>query len=266
MNLWIVLLGIGVVAVCFVLVPVGIATLRAYRYPRRLRCPQSGTSASVQVDAIGAATSELTGAQRLRVTACSRWPRAWGCRQQCVVEEVEEVRGRAAGAAAPGRRTILVALDGTPEAEAAVEEAAAIARVEGARLRLLWTSHAPSDIRSAQGVVAYADQEEERVRLEALAYLKCVADRLPGLRVERVVRLGEPAREIVAEAQSSAADIIVVAARDGLTNPEWSRLVDGVTRATTIPVVHVPCADRATVTFVGGDAGAGGPEWGDPGR
>jgi nucleotide-binding universal stress UspA family protein len=235
MNLWIVLLAMGIVALVFVLVPVAVATFRAYRKPLQLPCPMAGTPASIQVDAAGAAFSELRGAQRLRVMACSRWPRAWGCRQQCVAGD----GAHALGGASRTSRTILVALDGTPERETAVAEAAAIAQAEGARLRLLWTSRVPAEVLASNRVVAYADQEEERVALEAYAYLKCLADRLPGIAVDPMVRFGEPAEEIVAEAAAAGVDLIALATPEDVADPAWAGVADAVARATTIPIMRV---------------------------
>jgi nucleotide-binding universal stress UspA family protein len=134
-----------------------------------------------------------------------------------------------------------VPVDGTPQAEAALEEAAALARAEGARLRLLWTSPAPPELEARGRVIAFRDQEEARVAMEASAYLRCLADRLPDLVVDRVVRLGPPAEQIVAEAQAASVDMIAMAAREPGADPGWSGLADAVTGATTIPVIHVPC-------------------------
>jgi hypothetical protein len=103
MSAWIVLLSIGVVAILFVLLPVVAATFTRFRRPVRLRCPQAGLGASVQVDAAGAALGEALGTRALRVQACSRWPRVPGCRQQCLDDEGDVYAGLPAGSSSrPG--------------------------------------------------------------------------------------------------------------------------------------------------------------------
>ena len=101
-----------------------------------------------------------------------------------------------------GSRSILVPLDGTAEAEAVLPEVDSIARKEGARLRLVHVAELPDTLRVGDHVVSYADQETERIELEMLVYLRGVGARLRGLPVERVVRFGEPTREILAEAEA----------------------------------------------------------------
>lgn len=108
---------------------------------------------------------------------------------------------------------IVVALDGSEAAEAAVPVAAALARGAGAVLRLLHVAPQPEAVTSDGRVVAYVDQEIERLRCEGEDYLGEVAARLPGVRSESVVRFGDPAEEIVAEVKASGADLVVVATR-----------------------------------------------------
>ncbi len=250
MNAWIVLPAIVVVAVLFVLLPVGAATFARYRRPRQLRCPLAATDASVQVDAARAALWELIGARLLRVRACSRWPRAWGCRQQCLAQE-EASAGEEKDVPADktcGARTILVPLDGTPESEALLPAVAAVARDEGAALRLLRTSPMPPPVRVGERIVAYVDQETDRIDTEVRRYLGGLAARMPGIRVDEVVRFGEPADVIVAEAESSGADLIAMASHDpaGIVGSRWDRLANAVARATRIPVFRVPCGTHET--------------------
>jgi nucleotide-binding universal stress UspA family protein len=59
-------------------------------------------------------------------------------------------------------------------------------------------------------VTVYADEDPRRQESEALDYLTTIERRLPSVAVERVVRLGEPVREILQEAEAFGADLIAV--------------------------------------------------------
>ena len=67
--------GIGLAFLCR-------AVVRAYvRYRGRrvVTCPETEQYAAVDVDAIHAAVSSLSGVPQLRLTSCSRWPEREGC-------------------------------------------------------------------------------------------------------------------------------------------------------------------------------------------
>lgn len=108
-------------------------------------------------------------------------------------------------------RTILVPLDGSPQAEAVLPIAAAIARAEGAALRLLRVAPPPETITSDDRIVAYVDQEAERLRNEGEDYLNAAAARADGVPAAVVVRFGDPREEIVREAWASGADLVAMA-------------------------------------------------------
>jgi len=62
------------------------AVVRAYvRYRGRrvVTCPETEQYAAVDVDAIHAAVTSLSGVPQLRLTSCSRWPEREGCPQDC---------------------------------------------------------------------------------------------------------------------------------------------------------------------------------------
>lgn len=240
MSGWLVLFGIVGMVVLFVLLPVATATFTRYRGPRRLRCPLAGTDATVEVDAVGAALSEVVGRPGLTAEACSRWPWARGCRQQCLNQDrLEPTDARPVSTATP--RTILVPLDGTPDSEAVLPKVEAMAHEQAARIRLVRVSAYPPPVLDAERIIVYAHQEDDRVEHDGLAYLKVVAGRLPGLDVDRVVRLGEPVSEIVAEAESSGADLIAMATHDrtGVARLRWGSITDAVAHSTRIPVIRV---------------------------
>ena len=81
---WILLLALAALAVLYVLLPIAAQTFASYRRARVLRCPETGSDATVQIDARHAALTSIPGPPDLRVTGCSHWPAREGCAQGCV--------------------------------------------------------------------------------------------------------------------------------------------------------------------------------------
>jgi nucleotide-binding universal stress UspA family protein len=136
-------------------------------------------------------------------------------------------------------RVILVPLDGASGSEAILESIGEIARAEGAAVRLL-SVHPPVHEVEVEGrILAYIDQETERVQAEAHDYLKRVAVSLGEVPVSFSVRFGEPAEEIVAEAETASATLIAMAThrRTGLARIVKGSVAERVERATAIPVM-----------------------------
>ena len=107
-------------------------------------------------------------------------------------------------------KRILVPLDGSETAEVAATLAGQLARSSGGQVRLLQVRPVPEHrVSSAGRVVAYADQEMERLRAEGRDYLEAVETRLGPVPTEAVVRFGEPEQEILVEAEAFDADLIV---------------------------------------------------------
>ena len=108
-------------------------------------------------------------------------------------------------------KRILVPLDGTDSSEAAAVLAADLARGSGGNVRLLQVYPVPEHRVSNSGrVVAYADQEMDRLTAEGRDYLESVEARLGAIPAQAVVRFGEPEEEILTEAEAFDADLIVV--------------------------------------------------------
>jgi nucleotide-binding universal stress UspA family protein len=121
-------------------------------------------------------------------------------------------------------KRVLVPLDGTESAETAAAFAADLARGSGGSLRLLHVSPVPKQWVHDDGrVVVYADQEMERLTAEGRDYLETVGAQLPAVPIESVVRFGEPAEEILVEAEAYGADAIVLATG----RPSWFKRVTG---------------------------------------
>ncbi|MDO8479749.1 MAG: universal stress protein [Candidatus Rokubacteria bacterium] len=109
-------------------------------------------------------------------------------------------------------KRILVPLDESPVAEVVVPLVADIARGSGATVRLLQVAPVPQNRVSEQGrMLAYADEEMARLEAEGLDYLRTVEMQFDGAAdVECVVRFGDPAAEILLEADAFGADLIAV--------------------------------------------------------
>ena len=251
MTPWLVLLGLLVVAGLFVVAPVAGATFAYWRGPRRVRCPVESTEARVRIDAGRAALGSVVGRAALAIVRCSLWPRLAGCRQACL-DAGPPARPTASAAAGTTRsgavRMLLVPLDGTAGSESVLGTVAELARAQGARVRFLRVAPAVDAVRAESRVVAYADQETARVEQAELAYLRSLAAGLPGVAVDAVVRFGDPATEIVGEAEAQGADLIAMAThRRGVSRFLRGSLADAVERETTIPVLRVPYGEAAYV-------------------
>ncbi len=108
-------------------------------------------------------------------------------------------------------KRILVALDQSPLAESLAPVVADMARSSQATVRLLHVAPEPRDCVDASGrVVAYLDQEMARLGNEALDFLRAVEVHFDGVRVESVVRFGDPVSEILREAEAFDADLIAL--------------------------------------------------------
>jgi nucleotide-binding universal stress UspA family protein len=142
-------------------------------------------------------------------------------------------------------KRILVPLDGSEPAETAAALAADLVRGSGGEVRLLQVRPVPEHRVSSTGrVVAYADQEMERIGAEGRDYLESVQARLAPVPVESVVRFGEPAREILVEAEAFGADAIVLTAprRSWLGRLTGGGLGQKLLQASPVPVVLVRAA------------------------
>lgn len=111
-------------------------------------------------------------------------------------------------------KRILVPLDEAVNAESMLEAVGAVARSTGATVRLLHVAPIPDAIVDDEGrVLAYADQETDRLEADALDYLHAASAGLDGIPVECGVRYGDPADEIVEDAEAWNADLIAMATR-----------------------------------------------------
>ena len=84
------MLGAGLIILMIAFSAVGflwvLPAWRAYRGARTVTCPETGESATVQVDAARVAASAWGGVPDVRLKDCSRWPEKAGCGQDCLIE------------------------------------------------------------------------------------------------------------------------------------------------------------------------------------
>lgn len=137
-------------------------------------------------------------------------------------------------------KRIVLPLDGSPVAESVLPVVADLARAGGGSVRLLRVMPLPNNCVDADGrVIAYADQEMERLESEGLDYLRRVETRLGGLTIESHVRFGDPLDEIIKEADDFDADLIAVttAGRSGLGRAVLGSVAERVFRKAGTPVL-----------------------------
>jgi nucleotide-binding universal stress UspA family protein len=137
-------------------------------------------------------------------------------------------------------KRILVPLDQSTLAETVLPLVDDLARGEGAVVRLLYVAPAPQTRVGEDGlVVAYADQEMQRLEAEGRDYLTKAEVQLGGVPVECVVRFGDPLAEILSEAAAFEADLITVttAGRSGLSRAIMGSVAEQVMRKAEVPVL-----------------------------
>ncbi len=71
-------------AALYVFLPLTYAVYARHRGQTPLPCPETGETASVQIDAGRAARTSLFGHPSLRVADCTLWPGQVGCAQGCL--------------------------------------------------------------------------------------------------------------------------------------------------------------------------------------
>jgi len=138
-------------------------------------------------------------------------------------------------------KKILVALDREAGAEVALPVAVDLAKSDGTVIRLVYVAPTPSAIVAEGRVIAYADQESDRLQHLGMVYLREAAHQLAGLPVEYAVRFGEPAEEILEEAREFGADLVVMAThgRSGVARLMLGSVAEAVLRRSEVPVVLV---------------------------
>jgi nucleotide-binding universal stress UspA family protein len=141
-----------------------------------------------------------------------------------------------------GLRRILVPLDGSELAEAALPRVAALAQASGARVTLLQVVGPPTpELQPYE--VAVLPEDDEALAEQARRYLAGAAARLSerGVGVESEVAFGWPAERIGAAAAEHHADLIAMSThgRGGLDRLIVGSVADRVLRRAEVPVLLV---------------------------
>lgn len=151
-------------------------------------------------------------------------------------------------------KRVLVPLDGSELAEGVLPHAAAVARRFKSEIVLLQVIEPLSRVvaetapmtAEASGAaptisVRAAEEQYERERADAMAYLKRVKGRVRGVRTRLEVIDGTPGEAIVAYARERRADIIAMSThgRGGLARLVYGSVADHVLRHSTTPLLLV---------------------------
>ena len=137
-------------------------------------------------------------------------------------------------------KRILVPLDGHESGEAITPIVAALASESGGSVRLLRVAPVPELVLGPYGrTIAYVDQEMARVTAHGLRDLTHIEAQLGGVPVESVVRFGDPAEEILLEAEAFDADLIALtrSRRSRLRTVLSTGVAERVMRKTPIPTL-----------------------------
>lgn len=130
---------------------------------------------------------------------------------------------------------ILVPLDGSPEAEAILPDAARLARTTGATLHLIRVKSLLPFLATHHGIPLQLPEVDPR------PYLDRVVNRLAleGILTLSDIRAGDEAEEIVACARETGADLVCLAThgRSGVTRQVLGSVAEGVLRTAPCPVL-----------------------------
>ncbi|MCC7359539.1 MAG: universal stress protein [Anaerolineales bacterium] len=137
---------------------------------------------------------------------------------------------------------MLVPLDGSSLAEAALEPALALARGFDSQVVLLRVV-APAELEFSGGLYALSRVWEQQERQAARAYLETVRTRcgLPR-NTHLVVEMGTAPTTIIATAVRLSVSLIVMSthSRSGVGRLLYGSVAEAVVRATTVPVLLAP--------------------------
>lgn len=137
-------------------------------------------------------------------------------------------------------KRILVPLDAGTEHDLILPVVADLARGSGATVRLLHVAPVPANVDTSDGrVVAYSDQEMDRIEREWVTSLRASEPWFAGTTVERTVRFGHVVEEIMTEIDAFDADLVVVTTtcRSSVKRGVLGSVAEQVMRRARPPVV-----------------------------
>src|SRR3954453_7296929 len=110
-------------------------------------------------------------------------------------------------------QVIVVGTDGSPTADVAVERAAALAKLTGARVELVSGYRQDNSLPLSAGM--YPGNRTEEARSAATGCLEATAAKLraDGLEVETHCLSGDPANSLIDVAETTEADLIVIGSK-----------------------------------------------------
>jgi nucleotide-binding universal stress UspA family protein len=134
-------------------------------------------------------------------------------------------------------RRIMIPLDRSPEAEAALAPAAAIARARGAEMHLVLVDGYPESPAAIEGHLDHRAYHDVRMHRLATALR-----RTPGLRVTLAIRPGETVATLAQYAMECGIDLIVMTThgRTGWSRAWLGSVADELMHVTDIPLLLVP--------------------------
>lgn len=136
-------------------------------------------------------------------------------------------------------KNLVVAVDGSPSADRALDLALQLAKAEGCALDICSVAHTSALYGSPQSVErAYAEIHEEARRVVDAAVLRANKD---GIAAQGRVFEGEPVYQIVTYARKINADAIVIGThgRSGVNRLLMGSVAEGVLRSAPMPVLTV---------------------------
>jgi glycine betaine transporter len=137
-------------------------------------------------------------------------------------------------------KRILVPLDRSLAAESVLPIAAQLAHGAGATVRLIHVAADPHGVVDEKGrVVVYVDQEVASAECAAMDYLRPLEAHFRPSPVDSVVRFGDPVAEVLREAESFDADLIVVGSmgRSGMLREACGSVAEDLLRRAHCPVL-----------------------------
>lgn len=137
-------------------------------------------------------------------------------------------------------KRILVPLNQGERAESVLPIVRDMALAGGATVRLLHVAPLPEMRTDAHGrVIAYANQESDRLEQQGRDYLRLIGAQLDGVPVESAVRFGNPEEEILLEAGAFGADLVALTTGTPgwLPRPGVGRVAGRVLRKSETPVM-----------------------------
>lgn len=155
-------------------------------------------------------------------------------------------------------RAILVPLDGSASAEAALPIALALVRRDEARLVLATAIEPPPSVRGGQGALVFDQRLDTERRAAMRQYLRQVTVRLLGedgsLPIEARFLEGPAAATIVQAANESGAELVVLTShgRGGASRLWLGSITDALVRQLRVPILVLRADDGTAVAPAGG--------------